>query len=479
MLCSCSKRYAGCLASNFINLGHLDIVKWAVENNFTRNILGAIESACESESIEVVKYLVNFCETSRKTRFVFSDICVQNAATKGRLDLLKYIFSSKKFKINVQEDMLKQGCESGNLEVVKFLEEQGYVWKVVPAEFNNNLDLLIYSREKGAKWDPNVIYHAVRSVQLDIVKWAVLNGCPFPPKIPLPVDFLRNGGLQILKWLREQKITFTEPIFSFTAASEGNLETLIWMNEVGEYKHPDTFKGAIISGKLDVVKWVISNGYEFVPEKGCVLAFDYGHSEILEWIVSEYKIDVLSIQWISMSATIQIPVLKFLHKNGVELSPDLYSACLRQKNLKAFEWLIEIGVKIEWNEESVGKHTLQFAIERGYPINEATLFLALELQAYDSITLILQKNPQILTKFVVTEFIVDQSPVCFLLWLKSIGFSFPESLAFSAIEKDRVYLIRKLHQLGIDLKQRNLCLKPNSRVCKWAEKFYYPTMQTS
>ena len=108
-------------------------------------------------------------------------------------------------KLNLSKDLQKY-CLSYLLEdEIIYIENK---WHKFPrskvctiAAKNGWLDLLIFARENGCKWDSYTCSNAAENEHFEILKWAKENGCEWDSSTCSYAA--ENGHLEILKWAKE------------------------------------------------------------------------------------------------------------------------------------------------------------------------------------------------------------------------------------------------------------------------------------
>ncbi len=123
--------------------GHLDILKWARENNYHWDSL----------------------------------ICT-NAAFYGHFELLKWAHENG---CRWNSDTCANAARNGYLEILKWAIANGCKWTAETcsnAAAGGYLDVLKWARGNGCDWDVTVCSNAKNNGHLELLKWAIDNGCP-------------------------------------------------------------------------------------------------------------------------------------------------------------------------------------------------------------------------------------------------------------------------------------------------------------
>ncbi len=150
--------------------GHLDILKWARENNYYWDSL-ICSNAAFNGHFEFLKWArENGCNWTTNT--------CSYAARNGHLEILKW---ARENGCNWNVETCFYAARQGHLEILKWARENGCDWDkktCILAACNGHLDILKWARENGCDWDSNVCHIASQNGHLELLKWAIDNGCP-------------------------------------------------------------------------------------------------------------------------------------------------------------------------------------------------------------------------------------------------------------------------------------------------------------
>jgi hypothetical protein len=199
------------------------------------------------------------------------------------------------------------------------------------SKHDNSLEVLQYvMRSCNCPWPDDIYDKALKYGRLDILLWAVSNGCPWSPN---PNDILftvacsrvATATPDILNWIADQNFVFEDAEdcihcavvmknFNFIrwaksnllpnfwhdsiikkAAAAGNLPALIWAAEI----HPESFTSALLGilvqnatsrGHMNVLNWILEKygifKTAFLNRRLCDIAAEKGFVEILQWAVA-------------------------------------------------------------------------------------------------------------------------------------------------------------------------------------------------
>ena len=133
----------------------------------------------------------------------------QPMAFEGRLSLLKWVKSNKKFSENVWDEST---C--------------------VAAAKGNQLEVLRWLKDIGCPWNKNACLFAAKEGHVEILKFLRANGCPWTEQV---FDLAAgNGHIEVLQWLKKNTPDISWDLnTSAIAAKKGRLEVLKWLRANG------------------------------------------------------------------------------------------------------------------------------------------------------------------------------------------------------------------------------------------------------
>ena len=116
-------------------------------------------------------------------------------------------------------------ARSGQLEELKWARANFCPWDeetCCHAALGGHLEMLKWAIENGCPWDEETCCHAALGGHLDVLKWAIENGCPWDAGT---CAYAAKGGhLEVLKWARENGCPWDEYTRQ-RAASRGYVES--------------------------------------------------------------------------------------------------------------------------------------------------------------------------------------------------------------------------------------------------------------
>jgi hypothetical protein len=195
----------------------------------------------------------------------------------------KRLFLSKRSIGNEVNDT----AEIGSIPLLRFLNTQ---WKIpftlftcMHAAYGNQLETLQWLRRvQGCPWDDRTTLEAVRRGNLQLLIWAVENGCP------TNIDRVfheasQEGHLEIVKWIfiKYDRIHLSH-VVTWAATYGGHLHILQWLIANGFRLSSMDANVAAEHGDLKVLKWVLANGAPYDHHQLLVAA--QKQPAVLQWL---------------------------------------------------------------------------------------------------------------------------------------------------------------------------------------------------
>ena len=206
--------------------GNLEKVKEAIKDGAT--IFGQdIFDAAKNGHLDIVKYLVD------EKKIDIPESAVYRAVKNGHLDVVKYLVDEKGQDISV--DSVFFAAANGHLDMVKYLVGKGKSIdgeEVSNAAKNGHLDIVKYLVEKGAKISDNTVYVAAQDGHLDVLKYLV--GEKGVNINSAAEDAVKNDHLDVVKYLVEKGASINDNVWA--ASYFGSLDILKYLvDEKGAY----------------------------------------------------------------------------------------------------------------------------------------------------------------------------------------------------------------------------------------------------
>lgn len=206
---------------------------------------------------------------------------------------------------------------------------------------------VIRDRYSSSKWlsSRGIVEGVVQHRRLDVLLWAIHGGNEF--LLRGIVEYAsEEGHVNILKdvlsgvdeSMRER--LFRGGIYSENAVRAGKLELLKWLNTNGLYinKHycPQI---AAKAGHLNILQWLNSNGFLEGKEKCANDAAEKGHLHILKWLNSSGLIEDKGVCAQRAAEAGHIHILEWLQEVGYSLDEETFAWAASGRSLEILEWL--------------------------------------------------------------------------------------------------------------------------------------------
>lgn len=186
------------------------------------------------------------------------DDAYYKAAYYGRLNILQWAHPIQR----THPDISAQATRNGQLHVLKWAKEQGYVF-----------DRWLF---EIAVWHGNV----------EILQWLHENGCP--PSRSAVLAAITSGKFHMFKWFFEHMGPFVPYDLYLHAAMWGRVDTFEYLlNHDYELTRPQSvFIMAAQCGQLEMLQWLRVNLPRYWNWQICFDAVAERHPRVLEWLLS-------------------------------------------------------------------------------------------------------------------------------------------------------------------------------------------------
>lgn len=180
--------------------------------------------------------------------------------SEQNIDAIKASYSYEK---DIYKDFLNLSIESQNKEIIDFFYDTGnYNFQsnhmMYLSQFGN-LDLMKHIYSKNCPMDNETTIEASRKGQLECLKWAIDNGCPYDYALR---NAAHTGKLDCIKYLVEEKKECADLITVELAAESGSLECLQYLHSIGAPFEKSVLTQAKLSKnkkRKDIINYLINN----------------------------------------------------------------------------------------------------------------------------------------------------------------------------------------------------------------------------
>lgn len=152
-----------------------DVVGWLVSKRCPYSGQ-SFEKAAEMGNIQMLKYFIMSSFYSSKT----GSKSIEYAGRNGHIETIKFLLS---YGFPIGDAAPGLASLGGHIEVLEFFYERGYCQMdntavCYMAAMNGHLELLKRAREMGFQWDSLTTRMAKNRKHLDVLEYAIKNGCP-------------------------------------------------------------------------------------------------------------------------------------------------------------------------------------------------------------------------------------------------------------------------------------------------------------
>jgi hypothetical protein len=208
-------------------------------------------------------------DIERFTIYEYTDIC-----TIPKL----YIRDRKLFELIIKKYDIERTFSLVNLNLLK-RNYKGLKIFLNEVVVKGNLDCIKWLL-KYKSWDERTFANAVRSENLENMKWLKENNCPCDEQTFR--DAARFGNLEIMKWLKTNNCPWDETVFIW-AADLGNLDNMKWLKEQNCPWDEQAFARAAYDGNLENMKWLKDQNCPW-NIMTAICAVQNGNLENMKWL---------------------------------------------------------------------------------------------------------------------------------------------------------------------------------------------------
>ena len=197
----CGYASSGRAAIDAAKRGHLDVVKWAIMRGGEGDASEALGRAASQGHLHIVKWL-------HKERGVgINAYRVQDAASSGHKDTVVWMCARLDESLS-RYDAKQIVCEAalrGHTKLVQVLHDElglplCHDCCALMAT-HGRLDMVQWAHARGSKLRASVVKAALKGGYVDIIEWAINNGCPYDPA-NMYIKSARKGHLHVMEWAR-------------------------------------------------------------------------------------------------------------------------------------------------------------------------------------------------------------------------------------------------------------------------------------
>ena len=358
--------------------GDFQVVRWLIRNG-CRIGRKTLELAVGSNNLELCYFLE--CHNAKVTLK-----CTELAVKAHNFPLFQWLFS-KQCPVYPTATIVTAAA-NGNMEVLDWIPESEYQDSnsCTAAAKTGNLELVLWTRERGCDWDESTAAAAAESGNLDVLRYVLENKCPYGSNLSIHVaksgsieglkyieelglpirsgcygSAAEKGNLELLEWLLQKGVPKTEFACDY-AAAKGDLKTLKWLQEnqfdwsqftlENSAPHPEIFKWLrsngcpwgiltiphiILEKNVDLSRWALEQGCTTEPHI-CNYAAKHGNISILKVLV-EFKYQFTLLTCENAAAAYDLGMLQWLVKNGAQISNGVYNIAKHNQDKEMKRWL--------------------------------------------------------------------------------------------------------------------------------------------
>jgi len=187
-------------------------------------------------------------------------------------------------------------------------------------------------------WTADTFVGGIASNNGEVIEWLKENDCPISRDVVY--EAARQGQVDTLEWLKEERRIFFFSSCAGIAAEHGHINILEYLKELGGMFNLTIFSAAAKGGHIEVGEYLRANNCPWDIRVTNIAAF-FGHFEFLKWLRAE------NCPWDENSILEEavyggnLEMLNWLRAEGCEWNGDTYEVALEFKNQAIIEWLKE------------------------------------------------------------------------------------------------------------------------------------------
>lgn len=162
------------------------------------------------------------------------DLIWKHSSNVGNLNVMKHLFKSG-YPIESNRIIASNAICNGHIHVLQWLREISYPLgerECMMAAAAGNLKVLKWLKKNDCPWDANTCNFAARS-HLKVLQYAIESGCPHDEWIILNAAL--SGRLEILQWIIQNGYSHNldrQKTYEY-AEIGGHMHVIKWLNEIG------------------------------------------------------------------------------------------------------------------------------------------------------------------------------------------------------------------------------------------------------
>lgn len=308
--------------------GHLEALKWLREVDKCPWDKATTTAAAEYGHLHVLRWCVaEGCPMEGNAYKV--------AADRGHVDVLTFLKEEAGLPWDPSLCGYNYPIRTGQFGVVQWMRANGCPWgtaECADAALYDQLEILQWLRANGCPWDSHTCVQAVRKPE--VLTWAIENGCPCNSEA---VEWaVRCSAWDSLKYMIGKGVAW-HPATLSGITSNGTVDIVAWAMENGCPWTKTAYYEAAKANKTDIIDWLHDNGYP-VDASVCTGAAEYGHLATLQKLIGQgYPITIdAALQAAHLS---RLEVLKWLKANGYPWDNDSIYAHAQPWSTQVVEWM--------------------------------------------------------------------------------------------------------------------------------------------
>lgn len=266
-----------------VEKGDFELIHWLEENKFPMDVM-SICHAANSQQQEVVAYLRgkgfewrNVMEWAsmggclKSIKYAYENNCplescvLENAIRNSDIEMCQWAIDNN-CPYRENREAFLESIEDSGLMVCRWALQNGFSFRMDDYRADliesGNLEALKWFRQvdisNGRQWNDEITHQAMVYDRLEILQWAVKNGCPWTTRPVYLNSWIHST--EALKWGLLSGYSQSSPIAEHAVENE-DIELLCWIDEKGlEWDFWTCFE---ICDEIDILGWMVEKFLTF------------------------------------------------------------------------------------------------------------------------------------------------------------------------------------------------------------------------
>ena len=280
-----------------------------------------IDQAVKLGNVEIVRFL--FEQGLR-----FSDKSLLLAAENGRLECLQFMIETG---AKQTAPAFNTAIQFGRIDCVKYLHGVGKIASNTTTAMKaaclfNQLEILTFLHEAGYPWHRHCLNAAAETGSLECLQYAVSHSdLPLIP--PVINTAAKEGHVDVVKYLLQQNCPSDESLLMY-AIEGGHLSVLTLLHKAGFELNSNVFDAAVVFGQVEILRYLHSHHcpWDASAMDGAVTHDQVSCVEYLREIGCAWSADTMCLAVYNSN----VDMVRYLHAHGCPWSIECYKVAIQR-----------------------------------------------------------------------------------------------------------------------------------------------------